>query len=90
MGKTRYSGAAANVIPAASAGSRQRFHVSIPDVVAAREQLAAQREHRERVAGVAERAEQDPHSRFRAYPTIASPTHGCHSRRPSRAHPRAT
>ena len=90
MGKTRYSGAAANVIPAASAGSRQRFHVSMPTSWPAREQFGAEREHRERVAGVAERAEQDPHSRFRAYPTISSPTHGCHSSRPSRRHPRAS
>ena len=89
VGKTWYSGAAENVIPAASAGSRQLLPGLDPDVVSARDQLRSQRQDRERVARVAERAEQDPHVRSRAYPTTISPTHWCQARRPSRSHPRA-
>ena len=57
VGKTWYSGAAANVIPAAS----RRLLPAPPglqrDGVPARDERLAEREHRERVARVAERAE---------------------------------
>ena len=66
VGKTWYSGAAENTIPAASAGSRQRFQVSIPTSWPRATSSDPKREHRERVPGVAERAEQDPHGRSRA------------------------
>ena len=59
VGKTWYSGAAANSIPAAS----RRLLPAPPglqrDGVAAGDERLAEREHRERVAGVAERAEVD-------------------------------
>ena len=59
VGKTWYSGAAANSIPALP----HRLLPAPPrlqrDGVAARDERLAEREHRERVAGVAERAEVD-------------------------------
>ena len=89
VGKTWYSGAAANVIPAATrvllpAAPGLQLHV-----VAARDERPAEREHREGVAGVAERPEVDPHSAL-TYATIGMAISASHCRRPSCVQPVAS